>query len=85
MGSASRMKPKKLGVKLKAIRKQFDYSFTQMAERLSDKKVAILRTDVSRYEKGIREPSLIVLLRYARLVGITLDVLADDEIKFPKD
>jgi transcriptional regulator with XRE-family HTH domain len=85
MGSAGRMKPKKLGQKLKAIRNQFDYSFTQMAEQLSDKKVTILRTDVSRYEKGIREPSLIILLRYARLVGITLDVLADDEIKFPKD
>lgn len=84
MGSASRVKPKNLGKKLLAIRNQFEYSFSQMAERLSDEKIIVLRTDVSRYEKGIREPSLIVLLRYSRLVGITIDVLADDEVEFPK-
>ncbi len=84
MGSASRLKPEKLGGKLKAIRNQFEDSFTEMAERLSDKKVTVLRTDVSRYEKGLREPSLIVLLRYARLAGTPLDALADDEIEFPK-
>jgi transcriptional regulator with XRE-family HTH domain len=84
MGSASRSKPEKLGQKLKAIRNQFDDSFTQMADRLSDNKITVLRTDVSRYEKGLREPSLIILLRYAKLVRITIDVLADDEIEFPK-
>lgn len=84
MGSARRKKPEKLGQKLKAIRNRFDYSFTQMAERLSDKEVTVLRTDVSRFEKGIREPSMIVLLRYARLVGISTDVLIDDQMKSPK-
>ena len=84
MGSASRIKPEKLGEKLIAIRAQFGDSFTQMAERLSDKKITVLRTDVSRYEKGLREPSLLILLRYAKLGKTTLDTLADDEIEFPK-
>jgi DNA-binding XRE family transcriptional regulator len=83
MGSAGRIKPEKLGIKLKAIRNQLGDSFTQMAGRLSDKKITVLRTDVSRYEKGLREPSLIILLRYAKLVGTTLDTLADDEVEFP--
>lgn len=81
MGSASRVKPEKLGRKLLSIRQSFGYSFSQMAERLSDNKVTVLRTDVSRFEKGYREPSLIVLLRYARLVDISLDVLVDDELE----
>lgn len=84
MGSASRVKPEKLGGKLKAIRAGFDDSFTQMATRLSDEKISVLRTDVSRFEKGLREPSLIILLRYAKLANITLEALADDEIEFPK-
>lgn len=84
MGSASRVKPERLGEKLMAIRNQFDYSFSEMAARLSDEKIMVLRTDVSRYEKGLREPSLIILLRYAKLGKTTLDALADDGVKFPK-
>jgi transcriptional regulator with XRE-family HTH domain len=81
MGSASRGKPEKLGKKLLSIRQSFGYSFSQMAEQLSDDKIVVLRTNVYRFEKGLREPSLIVLLRYARLVNISLDVLADNELK----
>ncbi len=84
MGSANRKKPEKLGQKLKAIRDGFEYSFTQMAEKLSDNEITVLRTDVSRFEKGQREPSLLILLRYARLGKTSIDVLADDEIEFPK-
>lgn len=80
MGSASRIKPKKLGEKLLMIRKSFDYSFSQMAERLSDDEVKVLRTDVSRYEKGLREPSLVILLRYARLANASLEMFVDDAI-----
>ena len=84
MGSAGRLKPEKLGGKLKAIRENFGDSFTQMATRLSDEKLIVLRTDISRYEKGLREPSLIILLQYAKLGKTTLDILADDTIAFPK-
>ena len=55
-----------------------------MAEGLSDEQVKVLRTDVSRYEKGLREPSLIILLRYARLACISLETLVDDEIELLK-
>jgi hypothetical protein len=41
-------------------------------------------TAVSGYELGTREPSLIVVLRYARLAGISTDVLLDDKLNLPK-
>jgi transcriptional regulator with XRE-family HTH domain len=39
---------------------------------------------VSQYERGTREPPLPVLLRYARLAGVIMDVLVDDEMDLPK-
>ena len=80
MGSAKRVRPERMGEKLKQIRKHFRFSFTQMANALSDEKVSVLRTDVSRFEKGHREPSYIILLRYARIVKISTDLLIDDEL-----
>jgi hypothetical protein len=38
---------------------------------------------ISKFELDEREPSLLVLLRYTRLAGITIDVLADDEADLP--
>lgn len=83
MGSASRAKPKRLGEKLLTIRNYFNYSGAQMAERLSDKNVKVRRTDISRFETGIREPSLLVILRYARLVNVSVESLIDDDMDLP--
>jgi transcriptional regulator with XRE-family HTH domain len=83
MGSASRIKPEFLGAKLLAIRKKLNLSQTAMANSLSCEKIKIKRTDVTRYETGIREPFLIILLRYSRLAGIPMEMLVDDEIDFP--
>lgn len=81
MGSAKRMRPKYLGKKLLAIRQHFDCSLTQMAERLSNEEFDVSRPSISQYESNTREPSLPILLRYARLADITIDILADDKIK----
>ena len=43
------------------------------------------RSRISAYELGNREPPLPVLLKYARLVGISTDVLIDDELDLPAD
>ena len=84
MGSASRRKPAKLGEKLKYIRENFEYSFSQMATALSDKDVKVLKTDVHKFEKGEREPNLIILLRYAKLGKTTMEMLVDDKTKLNK-
>jgi len=46
-----------------------------------DKKV--FASAISGYELGTREPTLSVLLRYARLVGVSTDVLIDDDLVLP--
>lgn len=89
MGSAKRLRPTRLGEKLLTIRQHFDCSLAQMRTKLSNKGFDVSRAAISQYESNTREPSLPVLLRYARLAGITIDVLADDEIDladhFPKN
>jgi transcriptional regulator with XRE-family HTH domain len=79
MGNARR-KPKKLADKLLAIRERLGVSQTEMA-RLLDLKQTY--TVVSSYESGRREPDLIVLLEYARVAGVSTDVLIDDKLKLP--
>ena len=74
----TRRRPKNLARKLAAIRKKLDVSQTEMA-RLLDLDVAY--TAVSGYELGTRQPDLLVLLRYARLAGVSTDVLIDDKLK----
>lgn len=80
MGSASRVKPERLAEKLLLIRSNFDCSQTEMAEKLSSDRVKVRRSDVSRYELGLREPPLTVLLQYARLAKVIVDVLIDDDV-----
>lgn len=83
MGQRKRAKPKFLPAKLLAIRQKLGVSQSQLAKLLNfDKGVA----RISEYENGIREPDLIVLLNYAKLARISLDILANDsrELKFPK-
>ena len=74
----TRRRPKNLPRKLLAIRKTLDVSQTEMA-RLLDLDVAY--TAVSGYELGTRQPDLLVLLKYARLAGVSTDVLIDDKLK----
>lgn len=81
MGRSARPKPKRLGEKLLAIRQSLELSQTQMIRSLGLK---IDHSAISGYELGTREPPLPVLLCYARMVGISTDVLIDDELDLPE-
>lgn len=81
MGSASRAKPKRLAEKLLAIRKKLKYSQIELADNLSDENTLLRKSDISRYESGLREPSLIILLRYARMANVSVESLIDDEME----
>lgn len=82
MGKGKRSRPSRLGEKLGAIRKGFSLSQNEMLRRLGlDEELT--REEVSAYERNVREPSLIVLLHYARAAGVWLDVLVDDELELP--
>lgn len=81
MGHA-REKVKNLPVKLRQIRKYLNFSQNEMVRfmKLEDK---LTREDISKFERGVREPSLSVLLCFARAVEISTDVLIDDDLKLP--
>lgn len=84
MGRSYRSRPKKLGGKLKLIRMSFGLTQPEMIEKLSVKDEALYPSSISEYERGKREPPLLVLLRYARLAGVSTDVLIDDKLKLPR-
>ena len=83
MGSASRIRPVHLPEKLLKIRTDLQLSQIELAEELSFDDFHLRKSDISRYESGLREPSLIVLLRYAKLADATMEMLVDDAIKLP--
>jgi transcriptional regulator with XRE-family HTH domain len=82
MGSRPRPKPERLAEKLLQIRLALDLSQDGMLARL-ELGESHFRSAVSGYELGTREPPLPVLLKYARLAGVCLDVLVDDELDLP--
>ncbi len=83
MGTASRERPEKLSKKLLQIRLSLGLSQNEILVEL-DLADKIDRSSISGYEIGKREPSLITLLKYARLAEIHVDVLIDDEMDLPK-
>ena len=80
MGRSRRNKPLKLSHKLLAIRKHLQMSQTEMARALELK---VHYSAVSNFELGTREPDLLIVLRYARLARITMEMIVDDQVDLP--
>lgn len=83
MGRSRRRRPQRLGEKLIQIRQALDLSQEAMVDRLEDND-GLTQTSISGYELGDREPPLTVLLSYARLANVHLEVLADDKLDLPE-
>jgi transcriptional regulator with XRE-family HTH domain len=83
MGTNPRQKPKRLAEKLARIREGLGLSQSEMIRRLGAEDV-LTQNRISDYELGNREPSLPILLSYARAAGVWVDVLIDDEIDLPE-
>jgi transcriptional regulator with XRE-family HTH domain len=84
MGRGVREKPEHLGEKLRQIRKKLGLSQTEMLKRLGVED-RIEYNEISKYELGKREPTLIVLLQYARVANVHAEVLIDDELDLPDE
>lgn len=82
MGRGARMRPARLAVKLLHIRSSLELTQEKMALVLGHSHVT--REYVSGFELGTREPALPVLLQYARIAGVYVDVLIDDELDLPE-
>jgi len=82
MARSPRPKPARLPEKLVQIRLALELSQDGMLRQLGlDERLS--RTSVSAYELGTSEPPLPVLLEYARLANVWMDVLVDDELDLP--
>jgi transcriptional regulator with XRE-family HTH domain len=80
MGRGRRPRPKKLHKKLAEIRKDLAITQEEMAKRLIKNGAEKTTSSgaIADFETGKREPSLLVLLAYARLASVSTDVLIDD-------
>jgi transcriptional regulator with XRE-family HTH domain len=77
-----RKQPARLASKLLEICARLELSQGGMLRRLGLKD-ELERDYISKYERGVLEPPLHVLLAYARAASISTDVLIDDKLELP--
>jgi transcriptional regulator with XRE-family HTH domain len=82
MGTKARPKPQHLGEKLRQVRLALDLTQAGMLKHLG-LEGTIMEARISEYETGIREPSLMTVLEYARAAAVHMEALVDDEIDLP--
>ena len=82
MGKGSRPKPERLAEELRDIRLALGLSQPEMHRRLGLED-DVEYTNISKYELGRNEPPLTTLLRYARVAGVHLEDIVDDELDLP--
>ena len=73
---------KRLAEKLRQIRLALGLSQTEMLMRLEAEEV-IEYNRISDYETGTGEPTLLILLQYARVANVYVEALIDDELELP--
>jgi transcriptional regulator with XRE-family HTH domain len=82
MGRKARQRPERLAEKLLQIRNALGLSQSEMLRRLGLEDT-ISYKKISEFELGDREPTLPILLQYARAANVIADVLIDDELDLP--
>ena len=81
MGYA-RSRPKRLAEKLLQIRNALGLSQAELWKQLGvEDEIPFKR--ISKYELDQNEPTLTVLLQYARIAGVHMEALVDDELDLP--
>ena len=82
MSKGRRQRPRHLPKKLRQIRMVLGLSQNGMIKRLGLTR-QITQDYVSAYERGVREPPLPILLKYARVAKVSTDLLIDDALELP--
>jgi transcriptional regulator with XRE-family HTH domain len=86
-GKRRRPRPLRLHEKLRQIREAYNLSQAEMVSRLGLTE-DLNPSDISAFERELqnkwsREPALPHLLRYARVAGVSVEALIDDELELP--
>ena len=77
-----RPRPKRLASKFLQIRNELGLSQSEMVRRLGVED-RIDYTTISKYELDKNEPPLEILLEYARVAGVHVEDIIDDELDLP--
>ncbi|HZI18375.1 MAG TPA: helix-turn-helix transcriptional regulator [Pyrinomonadaceae bacterium] len=80
MARGARLKPSRLAEKLVELRTALGLSQNELIRELQ---ADLTQNRISEYETGKGEPPLTILLSYARLAGICVEVLIDDGLDLP--
>jgi transcriptional regulator with XRE-family HTH domain len=82
MGTKSRPRPANLSRKLRQIRIGLNISQAEMVRQLGfEDSFHVGR--ISEFESNVREPSLLILLAYARIARVHLEDIVDDAVDLP--
>ena len=73
--------PKKLGKKLLQIRMNLGMSQREIVKALKYHDTPLRASQISQYETGQREPTMMLVLAYARLAKVSVESLIDDKMK----
>jgi transcriptional regulator with XRE-family HTH domain len=84
MGRRARLKPERLAEKLVQIRNALGLSQSEMYRRLGLEDLIDYKR-ISEYELGNNEPPLPIILQYARVAGVHMEALVDDELNLPDE
>ncbi len=82
MGRGTRPRPLHLAEKLIRMRTALGLSQNEMIRHLQSAD-ELTQDYVSAYERGVREPPLPILLKYAQAANVYVDVLIDDDLDLP--
>jgi transcriptional regulator with XRE-family HTH domain len=80
---AARQRVERLAEKLLQIRNTLGLSQSEMLKRLGAEDMVSYHR-ISEYELEKREPPLMILLQYARVAGVHVEALIDDELDLPE-
>jgi transcriptional regulator with XRE-family HTH domain len=83
MGRKARQKPKRLAEKLARIRAALGLSQNELIRQLGAEDT-LTQNRISDYELGVHEPSLIILLKYARAANVAMEIIVDDDLDLPE-
>jgi transcriptional regulator with XRE-family HTH domain len=82
MGRKARILPERLSEKLLQIRDALSLSQSELLRHLGLDEAMDYRR-ISEFERGTTEPPLLVVLEYARVAGVYMEDIVNDELDLP--
>lgn len=83
MGSAARRKPRRLADKLLEIRLGLELSQNGLIRQMGFIE-DLTQAQISMFERGIRQPSLLILAAYAEVANVYVEALIFDDVDLPR-